>query len=290
MILDSATKSLELILGSAVTTNAMPITVDYVDLTTTTTLAGSSDTQSNGITAVTILAAPAASTQRKVNALTVFNADTASKVVTIRLNNNTTLRNLISVTLQVGDTIGYSDTDGWYLIDSSGQRKMSMPGYALLAGSASQAFSCSTLTPATGIVGKSDGSSAGAGDLGEIISSTIASGSAVSLTSGTVATITTITLTPGRWLVSAEGFFLPDGSTSITVFGAAINTAASFPGANRFNFAAAAFVPAAGAGFGGPTGHYYTTVAINTTIYFVARATFTAGTLGAFGTIIANRI
>lgn len=123
MILDATTKTIELILGAAATTNAMPVTVDYVDLTTTTTLAGSSDTQSNGTTAVTIVAAPAASTQRKVNALTVFNADTASKVVTIRLNNNATLRNIISVTLQVGDTIGYSDTGGWYLLDSDGNLK-----------------------------------------------------------------------------------------------------------------------------------------------------------------------
>lgn len=123
MILDTTTKSVELILGAAVTTNAMPVTVDYVDLTTTTTLAGSSDTQSNGTTEVTILAAPAASTQRKLNALTVFNADTASKVVTIRLNNNTTMRNLISVTLQVGCTIGYTDTGGWYLMDSDGNLK-----------------------------------------------------------------------------------------------------------------------------------------------------------------------
>jgi hypothetical protein len=123
MILDSVTKSLELLLGAAATANAMPVVVDYVDMTTTTTLSGSSDTQSNGTTVVTILAAPAASTQRKVNSISVYNADTVSSTVTIRLNNNTTLRNLISVTLQVGDTIGFTDVNGWYLLDSNGNLK-----------------------------------------------------------------------------------------------------------------------------------------------------------------------
>lgn len=123
MFLDTTTKTLELLLGSAVTTTAMPVTVDYVDLTTTTTIAGSTDTQSNGVTPVTILAAPAASTQRKVNGITVYNADSVSKLVTVRLNNNATLRIIVSVTLQVGDTLVYTDVNGWYSLDSSGSIK-----------------------------------------------------------------------------------------------------------------------------------------------------------------------
>jgi len=120
MILDSTTKSLELVLGSAVTTTAMPVTVDYVDMTTTTTLAGSSDSQSNGVTLVTILAAPAASTQRKVNSINVYNADSAAKIVTVRLNNNTVLRPLVVVTLQVGDTLIYTDVGGWFVLSATG--------------------------------------------------------------------------------------------------------------------------------------------------------------------------
>ncbi len=125
MFLDATTKSLELILDSAVTTNAIPVTVDYVDMTTTTTLAGSIDSQSSGVTAVTILAAPAASTQRKVNGITVYNADTAAKVVTLRLNNNSVLRPLVVATLQIGDTLGYTDVNGFYVQDTNGNRKTS---------------------------------------------------------------------------------------------------------------------------------------------------------------------
>ena len=124
MFLDATTKSIELVLGAAATTNAMPVVVDYVDLTTTTTLAGVQDSASNGVTAVTILSSPAASTQRKVNGITVYNADTAAKAVTVRLNNNATLRPLVVATLQVGDTLGYTDTQGWYVQDTSGNRKV----------------------------------------------------------------------------------------------------------------------------------------------------------------------
>ena len=123
MILDTTTKSLELLLGSVVTTTAMPITVDYVDSTSTTFTPGSVDAQSNGTSTVTILAAPSASTQRKVNALTVYNADSAAKLTTVRINNNTTLRPLVVITLQVGDTLGYTDVSGWYVMDSTGAIK-----------------------------------------------------------------------------------------------------------------------------------------------------------------------
>lgn len=123
MILDSTTKTLELVLGAAVTTTAMPITVDYVDNTSTTFTPGSVDSASNGTTAVTILSAPAASTQRKVNYISVYNADSAAKLTTVRLNNNATLRPQIIVTLQVGDTLGYTDVSGWYVMDSAGAIK-----------------------------------------------------------------------------------------------------------------------------------------------------------------------
>lgn len=284
MILDATTKSIEIDLAEAHTTNAMPVTVDYVDLTTTTTTAGSSDTASNGTTAVTIVAAPAASTQRKVNFISVFNADTVSHVTTIQLNNNTTLRTITEVTLSAGETLQYTDVAGWALVTSAGV-------YALLAGSTTQAFSCSTLTAATGILGKTDGSNAGAGYIGEIISSSVASGSAVSLTTATAANISSITLTPGRWLVFTQTQFIGDGSTSITIHSGGMNTtSATYPSGNRYVHIGAAFVPSASVGFGSNAGPYYISVSTNTAVYHIARATFTVSTLSAYGTIQAVRI
>lgn len=146
MILDATTKSIEIILAEAHTTNSMPVTVDYVDLTTTTTTAGSSDTASNGTTAVTVVAAPAASTQRKVNSISVYNADTVSHVTTIRLNNNTTLRTITKVTLGMGDTLIYVDTKGWFTTDLNGNIK------TIAAISIAPAFSATGTTACTATV------------------------------------------------------------------------------------------------------------------------------------------
>jgi len=124
IILDSSTKSLEIVLDAAKTTNDMPVTVSfkYVDTSCLLTaqqqiaeLGGESDTTTNGVTPVTILSAPTdppAATeqyQKAVEFISVVNEDTAAKTVTIRLNNNGTYRTIFKCTLDVGDQLQYSD-------------------------------------------------------------------------------------------------------------------------------------------------------------------------------------
>jgi len=126
MILDSVSKYLIVDLDSAKTTTDMPWVIDYVDMTTTTLVCGSVDGVTNGVTATTILAAPAASTQRKVNRISITNVDTASKGVSVGLVNVATARPLVGATLQVNDTLQYTDTDGWSVIDGNGNTKTSI--------------------------------------------------------------------------------------------------------------------------------------------------------------------
>jgi hypothetical protein len=120
LILDATTKSLEIDLAGAVSANELPVTAHYTDITTTLYTPGSNDTQTNGSTAVTIVAAPAASTQRHVESISVYNADTAAATVTIQLNNNSTLRIITKVTLQPGEQLFYEDGMGWQIIDANG--------------------------------------------------------------------------------------------------------------------------------------------------------------------------
>ena len=120
LILDATTKSLEVKLAGAVSANELPVTAHYTDITTTLYTPGSNDTQTNGSTAATIVAAPAASTQRHVESISVYNADTAAATVTIQLNNNSTLRIITKVTLQPGETFFYEDGMGWQIIDANG--------------------------------------------------------------------------------------------------------------------------------------------------------------------------
>lgn len=121
LILDATTKSLEIDLDGAVATTQLPFQANFVDVTTTAYTPGQNDGATNSTTAVTLVAAPAASTQRQVKLLTVYNADTASAIVTVQYNNNATLRTLVKITLAVGSTLVYTDGEGWRVITSAGQ-------------------------------------------------------------------------------------------------------------------------------------------------------------------------
>jgi hypothetical protein len=70
---------------------------------------------------VDIVNAPGASTQRKVNLITVCNKDTDFVNVTIRLNDNgTTYSYLASMALPPSCTLQFTDTDGWSVMDNGG--------------------------------------------------------------------------------------------------------------------------------------------------------------------------
>jgi hypothetical protein len=69
-------------------------------------LTGLSNTgTSNNTTAVTLVAAPTANVERDVRCVNVYNNDTVSATVTIRLNDNSSTRILYKTTLAAGDTL-----------------------------------------------------------------------------------------------------------------------------------------------------------------------------------------
>jgi hypothetical protein len=125
MLLDTINKTLEIYLGAAIAANNLPVTAFYVDHTSVGATPGASDTQTNCVIAVTILAAPAPSTQRQLMRLTVYNADTATATVYIRLNNNSTLRLLMMVDLDPGNSLHFSAKEGWLVMTRSGLVKAS---------------------------------------------------------------------------------------------------------------------------------------------------------------------
>lgn len=112
IILDATTKSLEFKLGGAVTTNHLPFTASYVDISQITfalTGVGSSDGQDNAGTAVTVVAAPAANTSRQIKFISIPNLDTVAAVVTVQLNDNGTARVIWKGTLAIGDNLIYTE-------------------------------------------------------------------------------------------------------------------------------------------------------------------------------------
>lgn len=115
LILDSTTKSLVASMSVAAATTNPDFTVAFADSTSTTFTQGANDGVLNGISDVTLISAPAVSTQRVIKSITIENKDTAPVTITISYNNNATLRAIVVVTLAVNDTWttdGVFDTNG----------------------------------------------------------------------------------------------------------------------------------------------------------------------------------
>lgn len=145
--------------------------------------------------------------------------------------------------------------------------------------------------------GVTDGSSASAGDIGELLASTVASGSAVALTTATGKDVTTLALTPGDWDVSAVVDRVLSAATA-TQFACGVslaaNTMPSQAGGSGLGTDPAAVQVAS---FTTVTGNYTqavppvrVSISANTTLHLVAQDTFSAGTVAAFGTIRARRV
>lgn len=120
IILDTTSKSLEVLLAGAPATTQPAFIASYVDVTTTTYTPKANDGVTNSATPVTAVAAPAASTQRQVKLLTIANIDTAAVTATVRLNNGGTTRTIAKVVLAVNSTLVYTDGEGFRVIDANG--------------------------------------------------------------------------------------------------------------------------------------------------------------------------
>jgi len=113
VILDATTRKIQILMDATATTTESPCIANWVDMTTTTTTPGSSNSISTGTAPVDAVAAPAASTQRVVQSLSVYNADTVNRIVTVRYNDNGTTRIVIKMTLIPGQVLYYTAHGGW---------------------------------------------------------------------------------------------------------------------------------------------------------------------------------
>lgn len=145
----------------------------------------------------------------------------------------------------------------------------------------------STLTG--GIIGTVAAGNATAGNLGEYVSSLVASGSAVSLTTATPANMTSISLTAGDWDVTASVSFVETVATASARSAGISTTTATLPTDGS----------EASCGVQSTLTSEVNSIAVSrkrinvsstTTVYAVASATFSAGTVGAFGNVTARRI
>lgn len=104
LVLDATTKSIVVAMSGVAATTNPDFTAAYADNNGTVFTEGANDGALNGTSSVTLVAAPAASTRRTIKSITIENRDTAAVTLTISYNNNSTLRTIAQVTLNVGDT------------------------------------------------------------------------------------------------------------------------------------------------------------------------------------------
>ena len=113
MILDATTKTIEVVLEGAITTNQCDVTSGFADsYPGGGFLPGEQDTATNGATPVTAVSAPAANVQRMVNEVRVYNKDTVAHTITIQLNDNGTRRVLQKQTAAAGTVVLYAPSGG----------------------------------------------------------------------------------------------------------------------------------------------------------------------------------
>lgn len=79
----------------------------------------SNDGITTGTTPVTLVAAPASSTQRLVRTITVFNADTEARIVTLRYVSASGTRILTKQTLQPDETLVWGGASEHLVLDDT---------------------------------------------------------------------------------------------------------------------------------------------------------------------------
>jgi hypothetical protein len=127
MIVLTSTDTLQMKMGGAAATASPYFCGAYVDSTIAGGITADSSiaaTQLNGATPVTIVAAPAAGTTRRLMALNLVNTDTAPITLTVLFGGQA----LSVFTLAVGDCLQYSKSDGKLsVVASNGGVKYSYP-------------------------------------------------------------------------------------------------------------------------------------------------------------------
>lgn len=148
-----------------------------------------------------------------------------------------------------------------------------------------------TWSAAQAVLGSDGSAGAAAGYVGEVIASTVVGGSAVALTTATVANVTSIALTAGDWEVSGNVVFNLSGTTA-TLFSAGFSsTSATLPTSLYLGRSAIPITTITqAAGLSLPLATRQIRVSSPTTLYLVADATFSAGTVGAYGFLQGRRI
>jgi hypothetical protein len=121
LVLDTTTKTIKVVMSGAAATTNPDFTASFADNNGTTFTEAASDGALTGASDATVVSSPASGYRRIIKKIFIENKDTAAVTITVKYDNNGTQRNIVKVTLQVGDTWS---TDGTY--DTNGALKQTL--------------------------------------------------------------------------------------------------------------------------------------------------------------------
>lgn len=125
IVLSQTTDKLEVVLKTAVTSAQLRCVSCWRDIDTTTYTPGRTVVNTNSTTDVSLVAAPAASTQRVIDFVNIYNFDSVAADVTVKFDANSTEYILAIVALSPGERLEYSNDHGWRVFTTQGALKAS---------------------------------------------------------------------------------------------------------------------------------------------------------------------
>ncbi len=217
---------------------------------------------------------------------------TSGLTVTASANNGASifLKPTTTGKVRIHPTSGEAAFIDWYRADAEKFQTYVDASDNFVIRDSTSGTSIATFRNATGAVlkGTMTNDNAATGYVGEYVSSTVTSGSAVSLTTTTVANVTSISLSAGDWDVSGVVGFTGSGYTLTYVQSGTSTVSATLGSVGSYDSRNTVSSPAVNEEQVVPTQRY--SLSATTTVYLVARASFTTAPLGAYGVIRGRRV
>ena len=126
IILTQTTDKIQVKLSGVVSANQLHCYSVFRDTTTTGITPSRNVVLTNDTTSVDLVGSPSSSTQRNVEYLNVYNADTSSAIVTFLFNDNGTTYEINVATLLPGEKVEYQSGIGFKVLDCFGSNKISI--------------------------------------------------------------------------------------------------------------------------------------------------------------------
>lgn len=125
LVLAQTTDAFEIVLTAA-PVSQLPFYATYRDITAVAYTPGRNAGTTNGTTTVTLVGAPAASTQRVIDYINIYNPNVATSEVTIKLDLNGTEFIIHKIVLAQNERLEYQEGLGWTAYTSTGSMKTSL--------------------------------------------------------------------------------------------------------------------------------------------------------------------